>query len=88
MWGNITTQELSNNVKQIVFTLALPFWQVLRFSSWKSKPLEVKALFLQNIKCQLLSDKASNPRITESSSASFFYIKVSVGVRNVKHLKK
>jgi hypothetical protein len=44
----------------------------------------VKALLLQNITDQLLSDKAPHPTITELSSASVFPIMVTVGVKNVK----
>jgi hypothetical protein len=65
-------------------TLAHLFWQILKFSSWNSKPLKVKPLLLQNITDQLLSDKAPQPTVIESSSASVFPIMATVGVRNVK----
>ena len=65
-------------------TLALLFWQVLKFSSWNSTPLKVKPLLLQNITDQLLSDKAPQPTVIQPSSASVFPIMAIVGDRNVK----
>jgi hypothetical protein len=69
---------------KFTFTLALLFWQVLKFSSWNSKPLKVKALLLQNTADQLLCHKAPHPTIMEPSTASILPIMATVGVKNVK----
>jgi hypothetical protein len=73
MWGNTTKQELPNNEELTVFTLALLFWQVFRFSSWKSIPFKVKTLLFQNIRDQLLSNKATYSRITDPRLLLFSY---------------
>jgi len=80
----VLLQQKNFLAMEFTVTLALLFWQVLKFSSWNSKPLKVKALLLQNITDQLRSDKVPHPTTTEPSSASVFPKMTTVGVKNVK----